>query len=56
MSSVPHMTPIEDIQSITCNNDCESVIYEPNHLRHSEKSIDSLFIKLINPAASSPPT
>ena len=51
MSSVPHKTPIEEIQSITCNNDCQSVIYEPNHLRHSEKSIERAEpygVKLIN--------
>lgn len=51
MSSVPHKTPIEEIQNITCNNDCEAIIYEPNHLRHSEASIERAEpygVKLIN--------
>lgn len=51
MSSVPHKSTIEEIQNITCNNACESVIYEPNYLRHSDKSIeraDFYGVKLIN--------
>lgn len=40
LSSVPHKTEINTIQNIGCNNDCISVIYEPNSLNHSQKSIE----------------
>ncbi len=40
VGSVPHDTPVNDIQNITCNNDCKSVIYEPNSKEHTALSIE----------------
>lgn len=30
----------EELQAITCNNDCKSIIYEPNSKNHTELSIE----------------
>jgi len=40
VGSVPHNTPVETIQNLQCNNDCRSIIYEPNSTNHSELSIE----------------
>lgn len=40
VGSVPHDTPVEVIQNLRCNNDCQSVIYEPNSTNHSKMSIE----------------
>lgn len=40
VASVPHDTPVEIIQNLQCNNDCESIIYEPNSTNHSAMSIE----------------
>jgi len=40
VASVPHNTPVETIQNLQCNNDCYSIIYEPNSKNHSELSIE----------------
>lgn len=40
VGTVPHDTPVETIQNLKCNNNCESIIYEPNSLNHSELSIE----------------
>ena len=40
VGSVPHGTPVETIQNLQCNNDCYSIIYEPNSKNHSELSIE----------------
>jgi len=40
VGSVPHDTPVDVIQNLQCNNDCQSVIYEPHSTNHSELSIE----------------
>ena len=40
VGSVPHDTPIATIQNLQCNNDCQSIIYEPNSTSHSAMSIE----------------
>lgn len=40
VGSVPHETPAATIQNLQCNNDCESIIYEPNSTNHSLLSIE----------------
>lgn len=40
VGSVPHDTPVNTIQNLQCNNDCESIIYEPNSTYHSALSIE----------------
>ena len=40
VGSVPHDTPANVIQNLKCNNDCESIIYEPNSTNHSKMSIE----------------
>jgi len=40
VGSVPHDTPVQTIQNLQCNNNCHSVIYEPNSTNHSEMSIE----------------
>ena len=40
VGSVPHDTPVETIQNLECNNDCKSIIYEPNSTNHSLMSIE----------------
>ena len=40
VGSVPLDTPVETIQNLQCNNDCSSVIFEPNSTKHSELSIE----------------
>lgn len=40
VGSVAHDTPVETIQNLQCNNDCKSIIYEPNSKDHSELSIE----------------
>ena len=40
VGSVPHDTPVATIQNLQCNNNCQSVIYEPNSLNHSALSIE----------------
>lgn len=39
IGSVPTKSLASDIQNIKCNNNCQSIIYEPNSTFHSEKSI-----------------
>ncbi len=41
IGSVPLKSDINTIQNIKCNNACEAIIYEPNYLKHSEKSIET---------------
>lgn len=36
----PHDTPVNQIQNMTCNNDCRSIIYEPNNKEHTTMSIE----------------
>ena len=43
VGSVPLNSSVEAIQSVTCSNNCISKIYEPNHLNHSELSIERAF-------------
>ena len=33
--------PVETIQNLKCNNQCVSIIYEPNSLSHNEESIEA---------------
>lgn len=33
-------TPVEDVQSMTCNNACQAVIYEPNSTEHTDLAIE----------------
>lgn len=40
VGSVPHNTPVNTIQNLQCNNNCQSIIYEPNSMNHSEMSIE----------------
>lgn len=40
IGSIPSNSEINDIQNIQCNNNCQTVIYEPNSTSHSQKSID----------------
>ena len=40
VGSVPHDTEVEKIQNLQCNNDCQSIIYEPNSTNHSKMSIE----------------
>ena len=40
VGSVPHDTPAQTIQNLQCNNNCESIIYEPHSKSHSEMSIE----------------
>ena len=40
VGSVPLNTPAETIQNLQCNNDCTSVIFEPNSTIHSDLSIE----------------
>lgn len=39
ISSVPTKTNANIIQNLKCNNNCESIIYEPNYNLHSDLSI-----------------
>lgn len=40
VGSAPHGTSAQIIQNLQCNNDCESIIYEPNSTFHSNMSIE----------------
>lgn len=40
VGSVPMDTDVETIQNIQCNNDCRSIIYEPNDTSHTDLSIE----------------
>lgn len=40
VGSVPLNTPADTIQNLQCNNNCRSIIYEPNSTKHSELSIE----------------
>ena len=40
IGSLPHESDPLSIQNIGCNGGCTSLIYEPNSLDHSEKSIN----------------
>ena len=40
VGSVPHNTPVNIIQNLQCNNNCQAVIYEPNSKEHSALSIE----------------
>lgn len=40
VGSVALDTPVETIQNLQCNNDCESIIFEPNSTKHSALSIE----------------
>ena len=40
VGSVPHDTPVTTIQNLQCNNDCQSIIFEPNSTNHSAMSIE----------------
>lgn len=40
VGSVPLNTPAQVIQNLQCNNNCKSIIYEPNSTNHSELSIE----------------
>lgn len=40
VGSVPINTPVSTIQNLGCNNNCQSIIYEPNSLEHSDLSIE----------------
>ena len=40
VGTVPLDTPVEIIQNLQCNNDCSSVIFEPNSTNHSDLSIE----------------
>lgn len=40
VGSVPLNTPVSTIQNLQCNNDCYSIIYEPNSTNHSALSIE----------------
>lgn len=39
IGSVPHNASVNEIQNVSCNNNCEMVIYEPNSTKHTETSI-----------------
>ena len=40
VGSVPHNTPATTIQNLQCNNNCQSIIYEPNSTNHTSLSIE----------------
>jgi len=40
VGSVPLNTPVETIQNLQCDNDCRSIIFEPNSTNHSDLSIE----------------
>lgn len=40
VGSVPLDTPVDVIQNLQCNNNCSSIIFEPNSTNHSELSIE----------------
>ena len=40
IGSAPLESTPEELQAITCNNDCESIIYEPNSKNHTALSIE----------------
>jgi len=40
VGSVPLNTPVETIQNLQCNNNCSSIIFEPNSTTHSALSIE----------------
>lgn len=40
VGSVPLNTPVEEIQNLQCNNNCSSIIFEPNSINHSDLSIE----------------
>ena len=40
VGSVAHNATVNEIQSISCNNNCESIIYEPNSKNHTDLSIE----------------
>ncbi len=40
IGSVPLTAKVNDIQGIKCNNNCKTVIYEPNSTSHSDLSIE----------------
>ncbi len=40
VGSAAHDTPVNQIQNLTCNNDCRSIIYEPNSKEHTAMSIE----------------
>lgn len=41
VGSVPHNSDVNSIQNMSCNNNCEMVIYEPNSTVHSPESIET---------------
>lgn len=42
VGTVHKTSTVEERQTVTCNNKCESIIYEPNAYRHSKESIERL--------------
>ena len=40
IGSVPHNTDVTATQNIKCNNNCKSIIYEPNNTSHTNLSIE----------------
>lgn len=40
IGTVSATAPVEEIQGITCNNQCEAIIYEPNSKNHTNLSIE----------------
>ncbi|MDD4407003.1 MAG: hypothetical protein PHF30_03070 [Bacilli bacterium] len=41
IGSLPHNTPVKEIQNMKCNSNCEMVIYEPNNSIHTLDSIEA---------------
>ena len=51
IGSVPHSATTQEIQNINCNNNCQAIIYEPNHTIHTPLSIErakKYNVRLIN--------
>lgn len=40
IGTVSATAPVEEVQGITCNNQCEAIIYEPNSKNHTNLSIE----------------
>lgn len=40
VGSLPIDAPARDVQNIQCNNNCKSIIYEPNSTNHTQMAID----------------
>lgn len=40
MGTVPLNTPVAEVQGISCDNQCEAIIYEPNSKNHTDLSIE----------------